>query len=236
MFILSFFFHHRLLSLSWPCCHYDVLSEPELVSQNMMLSRYFFLLFWGNRTWWYRIISSWYASVKPPLISYDIRVVSPLLPLPSHAFELHWLFNFIYDSLQLSWIMLRWNFYLCSPEAKKNSNHPQIKLKEKNNCSHGLTRARRLSLESDWCGMTGRLSAEHSLIRTIIYTHTRTHINTHTDIMETVGLLVSIKNVWTFLLFCQYPSSLWHNYPFDKWSGQKNHDSALMVFWLQWCS
>lgn len=119
MFILSFFFHHRLLSLSWPCCHYDVLSEPELVSQNMMLSRYFFLLFWGNRTWWYRIISSWYASVKPPLISYDIRVVSPLLPLPSHAFELHWLFNLIYDSLQLSWIMLWWNFYLCSPEAKK---------------------------------------------------------------------------------------------------------------------
>lgn len=27
--------------------------------------------------------------------------------------------------------MLRWNFYLRSPGAKKNSNHPQIKLKEK---------------------------------------------------------------------------------------------------------
>lgn len=37
-------------------------------------------------------------------------------------------------------------FNLCSLGAKKNSNHPQIKWKEKNSWSLGLTRARRLSL------------------------------------------------------------------------------------------
>lgn len=170
-----------------------------------------------------------------------LTFVTPLLSL---AFDLHrpslFFLLFIYKSLQWSWIMLRWNFVSTLSRGQEKFEPSPNQIKRKNSWSRGLTRARRLSLEWDWCGTTRRLSAEHSLRRAIIYTHVHTHKKTLTDIMETVGQWQPAVFCWClsrksehFFSFFNIHLHFRHNYPFDKWSRQWFHSNAVLAPMVQ---
>lgn len=102
---------------------YDAVFVPEVFNLSSCL------LFWGNRTRWYIEQSAVDVLQRIPLWSAQIGGWSHLCSQqhPSPLRRLHWLL------LCYLWIIYSWGgiFYLCSTEAKRNCNSPQIKLKER---------------------------------------------------------------------------------------------------------